>query len=83
MKTKTITSINFLPDRTLQVVKKDTARSVILNSLDTPQSAKQFAKKHKINQSLVSQTMYNLYQNGLLRRIVCDCGKGFIYQKKQ
>jgi len=62
---------------------KPATRLVILKYLTIPMSPKQFAVKYKINQPLVAQTMYNLYNEGLLRRIICGCGKGFIYQIKK
>lgn len=84
MRTKTILSKIILPDRTTQVKQiRVYTRSIILRDLDTPLSPKQFSKKYKIKQSLVSQTMYNLYNEGLLDRNICACGKGFVYQLKK
>lgn len=57
-------------------------RLVILKYLNNPMSVKAFALKYGLKKALVSQTMCNLYNEGLLRRIVCDCGKGFLYWKK-
>ena len=58
-------------------------RVVILKYLNKPMSSREFSTKHGIKMALVTQTMYNLYDEGLLRRNPCDCGKGFIYQIKK
>ena len=55
-------------------------REIILKYLTKPYSAKEFAAKHGLKQSLVSQSMYNLWQEGALYREICRCGKGFIYK---
>lgn len=58
-------------------------RMVILKYLTKPMSVREFSLKYKIKQPLVSQTMWNLYNEGLLSRKPCDCGKGFIYWVKK
>ena len=63
-----------------QPTHKIPVRLVILKLLTKPASAKEFATKHDLKQSLVSQSMYNLWQEGELYREICSCGKGFIYK---
>ena len=58
-------------------------RLIILKYLHGYMSPKQFAVKYKINQPLVAQTMYNLHNQGFLSRIICDCGKGFLYRPEK
>lgn len=61
---------------------KISTRLVILKYLTSPMSPKQFAEKYRLKQANVKEMMINMYKDGILRRVQCDCGKGYIYQVK-
>ncbi len=63
-----------------QHTPKIPTRLVILKKATKYISCKDFSEKYGINKPLVVQTMGNLYREGHLIRIPCDCGKGFLYK---